>query len=550
VAGGSLADPTKPGPWITWQETDGAGVNQIFAVKPIGPGATNCNGVKPVAEDPNAAPAGGFCFQQVGVQRVAGDPTLNIDRTRDGVEPDIAFTGSNDSVPWIVWYEQNDSGVTGLHGNEMVFAAKGVAPGTPMGTVDGQLNFIAVGNTGQGILDNSGPNGGPCSTDADAEAGCSLNADSNADAEDPRVASGTMTPGNPTVPWVVWDEGNRLNPAANKVFVSRLVNGQFKIANGGQPVGSGDRPDITFSGNTPYVTWHNNSRVVTGHFVTPDQFVKDNAPVGTNASDEVRAPISSSCTANPFNQDGAACQGGGIGTPFFLFTDGDAAHAKLLADAYQTDAPTTGSPGAVGSSAAVVSGAVNPQGGPVKVQFQFGTTTGYGQATAAQKLGPANTSVPFSAVLTGLPASTTIHYRAVAITDFGTVAGADQTLKTAAPTDTKPPKITLKILKTTIKALVKAKKLKVKVTTNEASSVKLTASTKIKVHRHNRTVTLGKLTVKFSKAGGKTASIKLSKSGLKAIRHLRKVKIKVTGRATDLSNNHSTKSTSRTIKRR
>jgi hypothetical protein len=36
VAGGSVADPAKPGPWITWQETD-AGPRQIFVVKPIGP---------------------------------------------------------------------------------------------------------------------------------------------------------------------------------------------------------------------------------------------------------------------------------------------------------------------------------------------------------------------------------------------------------------------------------------------------------------------------------------------------------------------------------
>src|SRR5581483_4639593 len=141
-----------------------------------------------------------------------------------------------------------------------------------------------------------------------------------------------------------------------------------------------------FSGNTPYVSWHEGSTAVSGHFTTPDSFVIDNGPVGTNVTDNVRAPISSGCTANPFNADGAACQAGAAGTPFFLFTDGDAAHAKLLADAYQTDAPTTGAASAVGSSAAIVSGAVNPEGAPVKVQFQFGTTTAYGQTTAVQRL--------------------------------------------------------------------------------------------------------------------------------------------------------------------
>ncbi|MGZ4324423.1 MAG: hypothetical protein ACXVV5_20385, partial [Solirubrobacteraceae bacterium] len=143
VAGGSAVDPTKPGPWVTWQETGagspGMGKEQIFVVKPIGPGAANCTGVKPAAMDPSAAPIGGFCWQQVGVERIgSADPSLNVDRSRDGVEPDVAFTGANDAVPWIVWYEQNPSG-SGLHDNEMVFAAKGVAPSTttpPTGTVD------------------------------------------------------------------------------------------------------------------------------------------------------------------------------------------------------------------------------------------------------------------------------------------------------------------------------------------------------------------------------------------------------------------------------
>ena len=74
--------------------------------------------VKPTANDPNAAPIGGFCWQQVGTDRVgpaSGDPSLNVDPTRDGIEPDIAFTGPSDSVPWVVWYEQNASGI-GLNG--------------------------------------------------------------------------------------------------------------------------------------------------------------------------------------------------------------------------------------------------------------------------------------------------------------------------------------------------------------------------------------------------------------------------------------------------
>jgi hypothetical protein len=107
VAGGSAVDPTKPGPWVTWQETTNLPVDrkdQIFVSRPIGPGAANCDGVKPAGVEVSGhVPAvGGFCFQQTGVPRVGTggtDPSLNIDPTRNGVEPDIAFTGSQDSVP-------------------------------------------------------------------------------------------------------------------------------------------------------------------------------------------------------------------------------------------------------------------------------------------------------------------------------------------------------------------------------------------------------------------------------------------------------------------
>ena len=156
VAGGSAVDSTNPGPWVTWQEKTNLPVNgadQIFVERPIGPGATNCDGVRP-AGVPNLAghvPAiGGFCWQQTGIPRVgtkSADPSLNIDPTRNGIEPDIAFTGPNDSVPWVVWYETGATNLAGLGNNEMIFAAQAVSDGV---TVDGGFHWIAVGRAGQG----------------------------------------------------------------------------------------------------------------------------------------------------------------------------------------------------------------------------------------------------------------------------------------------------------------------------------------------------------------------------------------------------------------
>jgi hypothetical protein len=462
VAGGATVAGNDPVPWVTWQEVDGASATdpqQIFTSKGAKPatGTTTCpnDGANPIKPSAGSGANGGFCFQQVGIDRVdsgqgSTDPSQNVDPTRDGVEPDMAFTGANETVPWVVWYEQSNGpnphpSQVGLRDNEMVFAAK--ATSNP--AADGQFQWTAVGSGGTGVLDTSGttPAGdkhfGTCATSQTAEEQCSVNHDPTKDAEDPRVAAGTMTAGNPTVPWIVWDEGNAASPNNNDVFVARLVGAgaaaRFVIANGGQPVGTGDRSDITFSGNTPYVTWHHNGQVVTGHFTTPDQFVKDGAPVGSNVTDAVRAPISSTCIATPFSTDGSACQAAAVGTPFLLFTAGDSAHAKLFAQAYQPDAPVTGSAIAVTSSAATLNGSVNPEGASVRTSFEFGTTTAYGQATPAQKTGPDSGSDAFSAQLTALPAGTTIHYRALATSDFGTFVGADQTLRTASSTPPSPP---------------------------------------------------------------------------------------------------------------
>ncbi len=449
MAGGSAVDPTKPGPWVTWQETTAQPVertDEIFVSRPIGPGAANCDGVTPtgVAVEGHVPAIGGFCFQQTGVGRVGPgghDPSLNVDPTRNGVEPDIAFTGVQDSVPWVVWYEKGKSDLP-LNENEMVFAARGVKDEA----AEGGFHWEAVGNHRSGVLDTAGTSEfGVCSASTTNEQECSLNKNPGKnDAEHPRVAAGTMNSAKPTVPWVAWDEDVE---GVKQVFVSRLVGtgaeAHFELVNGGAPISTGaedsTRPDISFSGNTPYVSWREDvggiARGFYGHFVNAANptFVLDasNVPLTPTAQAEVREPISSSCIATPFNSDGAACQGGAVGTPFFLFTNGMNPRG-LFADAYQPDAPVTGASSGVSSSSATVSGSVNPEGASVRVSFQYGTTTAYGQVAGGQSTAVNNAATPFAAQLTGLPAGTTIHYRAVAVSDFGTFVGGDETLTTAS----------------------------------------------------------------------------------------------------------------------
>ena len=426
LAGGAAVAGNDPVPWVVWQEIDGAAkTDQIFVSRGIK--QTDCSQNQPGGGTSVSA----FCWQQVGLGRLdadshdpGDDPTLNVDPTRNGIEPDIAFTGPSDTVPWVVWYEVDHSGVSGLHDNDMVFAAKAVNDG------NGKFHWVVVGNRASATLDNAGNHRfGAAAESADAEGDASLNADPDKGAEDPRVATGTLTPGGITSPWVAWAEETASGKKA--IFVSRLVGGtHFELANGGKPVSNpsvdAEDPDITFSGNTPYVTWHANGHVVAGHFANLTTFKVDTVTPETATG---RSPVSSSNTSDPFTADGQAPPAGTVGTPFFLTLTDPAPH-KLLAKAYRPDDVRTLDATDVRKHSAHVAGSVNPAGAPVKVHFEYGETTAYGNRTDDQSIAPGNLPVLFAADLEGLPAHTRIHYRSVAVSDFGVVYGPDRSFKT------------------------------------------------------------------------------------------------------------------------
>jgi hypothetical protein len=356
VAGGATLAGNAPVPWVAWQEQDGnvsgsGNHDQIFVSKGVKQASAQapCTGFKPSS----AASVSFFCWQQVGADRLApsggssstGDPSLNVDPSRDGIEPDIAFTGPNDTVAWVVWYEQGNSAL-GLRGNEQVFAAKLVSDTG----ADGGFHWQAVGSGTAGQtnpLDTSSspPGFGPCAASTGAEDACSLNVTPTRDAEDPRVAAGTLTPGAKTVPWVVWAEDTGQGDHA--IFVSRLVGDHFELFNGGAPVSNTNHdathPDITFFGNVPYVSWiesrGSSIRGFYGHFEN-GVFIGDTpggvrliAPPRRHANlIDFRAPISSPCTADPFTQDGSGCVVAPVNSPFFTFTTAGSPQ-KLFADA-------------------------------------------------------------------------------------------------------------------------------------------------------------------------------------------------------------------------
>ena len=584
LIGGTPTAGANPAPWLTWQEADNGTTTgatgdpaaskdpanstfQIFVSHAVPASGGACPaGTKPAH---GTTSVGNFCFQQVGIDRVAGptsgqlDPSLNVDPSRDGIQADVAFTGSGDTVPWVVWYENSDNGkvTNGLLNADMVFAARGI----PDTSGDGGFHWQVVGlgtagrNASQDILNTSGSNhAGDCATTQALELQCSLDADQTLSdaqgltdgngAENPQVTAGTMVPGKPTTPWITWDESNT-NGGQHAVFVARLdpAGDHFDMLNNGQPISKAGfestRPDIVFSHNTPYVTWHEQvtatqALTFVGHFEgnpanpvfhldTPQGI--PTTPNGPNSDDDltdIRSPIASTCPDDPFTADGSACQGGSIGTPFFAYNQGTSPR-QLLAQGYTPGTVTTGASSAVTQNSATVAAAVNTDGAHALVHVDYGTSTAYGQSTAAQLLPPAaGVTTPFSASLAGLPAGTTIHYRAVAQTDFGTVDGADETFTTAG---TPPPPAVAVLASGT--ATVKRGVARVKVACRGASgeqcdgTLQLTLRVRVTTghgrHRHHKvvTLTLGRAGVQLNAGNSSTVAVRLSNTAKQLLGH-------------------------------
>jgi hypothetical protein len=599
VAGGTTTAGGDPGPWVAWRERDGGASNteatpfQAFVAKAVKLTTllSACPaGTKPA---PSGASLGSFCWQQVGLDRLnpttgasssTGDPTLNIDPTRDTVDPDIAFTGPNDIVPWVVWYEESKVAGTpsglGLRDNQMVFAAKAV----PDASGDGGFHWQAVGSGTAGqsnVLDTSGTTHhfGACAESTTAEEHCALNKDPTKDALDIRVASGTLTPGGATVPWVTWAED--IGGGIHAIFVSRLVGGDhFELFNAGQPISTITRdsgaPDITFSGNTPYLSWIENfgtaaapqQRGFYGHFeggATNAVFRLDSPPTGvalapaaTTAADliDARAPLSSGCTANPFTSDGAACPGGAAGTPFFLFTTASTPQ-RLFGQAYAPTAATTGdatSTNAGATSAVTFNGTVNPGGALVKVHFQYGRTTSYGSDSGPLRLPVAVVPGTFSATIAGLPPATTFHYRAVVDSDFQTLFGADRTVTTARGPDKTAPTVAVRALFRRIRDILRAGRVRQSVRTSEAASVSVAdylvpRGARAAATKRPKPILLARSTAHFTRPATRIIAPKLTRRGRAALRHVARARIELKLTAVDAAGNRRVKRAFKTVRR-
>jgi hypothetical protein len=99
----------------------------------------------------------------------------------------------------------------------------------------------------------------------------------------------------------------------------------------------------------------------------------------------------------------------------------------------------TGEASAIDQTSAAVAGVVTPAGHATSYRFEWGTTTAYGSATADATAGNGSQAVPVNTALSGLAPDTVYHYRVVATSAYGTSAGIDRVLRTAAAPDAAPP---------------------------------------------------------------------------------------------------------------
>jgi hypothetical protein len=128
------------------------------------------------------------------------------------------------------------------------------------------------------------------------------------------------------------------------------------------------------------------------------------------------------------------------GAPAMTSTQWNEANTALASDcAGSSSTPSapavvTGSASGVTSTAATLTGTVNPEGAATTYQFQYGTSTSYGSVTPASpaSAGSGTSAVSESASLSGLSASTTYDYRLVATNATGTTDGSNQTFTTSA----------------------------------------------------------------------------------------------------------------------
>jgi hypothetical protein len=199
-----------------------------------------------------------------------------------------------------------------------------------------------------------------------------------------------------------------------------------------------------------------------------------------------------------------------------------AALSGLTPVSAQAAVPTTTLPAtAVTAATALLNGTVSTGGAAILWQFQYGTTTAYGQNTAITMISAGHGTVTVLAKITGLKPGTTYHYRLATQLGDGTnyfplriIFGTDQTFTTK-----KLDELTLSSTKLSVnKAAVS---IGLKCASTQSCKGKLTLSARVKVGKKFEGLTFASKSFSISAGSKLTLKPHLTKRARTLLKHAR-----------------------------
>ena len=220
ATGATTAGATTFLPWTAWDEDSPINRSrQVFVARAEASNAQNV--------------VGGFRWVRVGAITIGQETGLNVDSSRNAQNPDIVFSSANNTTPWVTWFEDETTPNQGRAAR--VFAARAVADATAQG----------------GFRLETAPS---C---AGGEFNCTLNANQDQDARNPKIASGMLVGQTEPQPWVVFEQTEN-NGAFTQIIVKQWTGTAWRPVGRPLNVNAFARaydPDIFFIGNVPHVAW-------------------------------------------------------------------------------------------------------------------------------------------------------------------------------------------------------------------------------------------------------------------------------------------------------
>ena len=125
-----------------------------------------------------------------------------------------------------------------------------------------------------------------------------------------------------------------------------------------------------------------------------------------------------------------------MGTPFLLYTAGYPGAQQLFAQAFAPSDVSTLAATDVSATSVTLNGSANPGGAAILTHFDLGRELVDDGSTGDVRLDVASVPITFDVTVIGFIPGDTVHFRAVAKTDFVTIDGPEQSFEVvnAAPT--------------------------------------------------------------------------------------------------------------------